>query len=63
MSEPSPEGGPDGPNRASLAALIAIVVLTILGYWAFNAIDKQRKLARCLDEGRRDCLELVSSDK
>ena len=52
-----------GGRRANLAALIAIVVLAILGYWAFNAIDKQRKLARCLDEGRRDCLELVSPDK
>jgi hypothetical protein len=49
-----------GRSRANLAALIAIVVLAVLGYWAFTAIDHQRKLQRCLDEGRHDCLELVS---
>jgi len=43
--------------------MIAIVVLAILGYWAFTAIDHQRKLQRCLDEGRRDCMELVSPSK
>jgi hypothetical protein len=57
-----PEGErdePSGPNRANLAALIAIVVIAALGYWAFTAIERQREIARCLDEGRRDCLELV----
>jgi hypothetical protein len=52
-----------GRSRANLAALIAIVVLAILGYWAFDAIDRQRQLQRCLDEGRRDCLELVRPAK
>jgi hypothetical protein len=52
-----------GRSRANLAALIAIVVLIALGYWAFHAIDQQRKLQRCLDEGRHDCLELVSPPK
>ena len=45
---------------SNLAALIAIIVLALLGYWAFNAIDHQRKLQRCLDEGRHDCTEMVS---
>ena len=54
---------PDPQRRGNVAALIAIVVLLALGYWAFNAIDRQRKLARCLDEGRRNCLELVSPGK
>ncbi|RBP06470.1 hypothetical protein DFR50_13027 [Roseiarcus fermentans] len=57
-----PPGGPRepaGPNRANLAALIAVVVIAALGYWAFTAIERQREIARCLDEGRRDCLELV----
>jgi hypothetical protein len=52
-----------GRRRGNIAALIAIVVLAILGYWAFHAIDQQRKLQKCLDEGRRDCLELVSPSK
>jgi hypothetical protein len=50
----------DPRRRCNVAALIAIVVLALLGYCAFNAIDRRRKLARCLDEGRRDCLEVVS---
>lgn len=50
---------PSGPNRASLAALIAVVVIAALGYWAFSAIERQREIARCLDEGRRNCLDLV----
>ena len=63
MSERPPRDKPSGPNRATLIALIAVVLLAILGYWAFTAIDRQRKLARCLDEGRRDCLELISPSK
>ena len=53
---------PRPPNRANLAALIAVVVIAALGYWAFTAIERQRAIARCLDEGRRDCLDLVSPD-
>ena len=45
-------------SRANVAALIAIVVLALLGYWAFTAIDHQRRLQRCLDEGRHNCLEI-----
>ncbi len=50
---------PSGPNRASFVALIAVVVIAALGYWAFTAIERQREIARCLDEGRRNCLDLV----
>jgi hypothetical protein len=69
VSAPPPEGTEDGRdralrhNRANLAALIAIVVIVALGYWAFTAIERQRAIARCLDEGRRDCLELASPGK
>ena len=59
MNEPGHRDD-DGRRGGNVAALITIVVLLALGYWAFNAVDKQRKLSRCLDEGRRDCLELVS---
>ena len=50
-------------NFVNLAAVIVILVLAILGYWAFNAIDQQRRLQRCLDEGRHDCTELVSPSR
>jgi hypothetical protein len=50
-------------NRSNRAALIAVVVLAALGYWAFTAIDHQRKVQRCIDEGRRDCLELAEPTK
>ena len=49
--------GPRSP-RANVAAIVAIVVLAALAYWAFTAIDHMRKVQRCLDEGRRDCLEM-----
>jgi hypothetical protein len=52
-----------GPNRSNLAALIAILVIVALGYWALTAIERQRAITRCIDEGRRDCLELVSPGK
>jgi hypothetical protein len=64
VSEPPSVRDEDlGRRRGNIAALIAIVVLAIPGYWAFHAIDQERKLQKCLDEGRRDCLELVSPGK
>ncbi len=65
MSEPPPEDSGDerGRSRANIAALIAIVVLALLAYWAFTAIDRQRRLQNCLDEGRHDCLDIVSPSK
>ena len=62
MSELPPDDRNDETSRrrANVAALIAIVVLALLGYWAFSAIDRQRKLQKCLDEGRHNCLEIVS---
>jgi hypothetical protein len=61
VSRPPPAND-DGPgrSRANVAALIAIVVLAALGYWAFTAIDRQRQLQRCLDEGRHDCEEYIN---
>ena len=66
MSNPSPpdDGGDErGRSRANLAVLIAIIVLALLGYWAFRAIEKQRELQNCLDEGRRNCLEIVHPER
>ena len=56
-------GESSGRNRANIAALVAILVIVALGYWAFTAIQRQREIARCLDEGRRDCLEHAAPEK
>jgi hypothetical protein len=57
---PDDRGDESSRRRANVAALIAIVVLALLGYWAFSAIDRQRKLQNCLDEGRHNCMEIVN---
>jgi hypothetical protein len=54
---------PHASSRGNIVALIAVVVLIALGYWAFNYIDYQRKLQNCLDSGRRNCQELMSTGK
>jgi hypothetical protein len=63
MSAP-PSGGeneePRTGGRGNFAAIIAVIVLVILGYWAFNYLDQQRKLQNCLDSGRRDCGQAVN---
>jgi hypothetical protein len=66
MSGPAPEDhdeGGSGSSRASIAALVAIVVLALLGYWAFNAMDQQRKLQNCIDSGRRNCTDVGTPGK
>ncbi len=59
MSSKPPEDDNSGRRRGNIAAVIVIVVLALIGYWAFTAIDRQRRLQNCLDEGRRNCLEIV----
>ena len=48
-----------GRRNSSLVALAAVVVLILLGYWAFTALDHSRRFQRCLDEGRRNCVDYV----
>ncbi len=63
MSPPPSGGGNEEPRtggRGNFAAIIAVIVLVILGYWAFNYLDQQRKLQNCLDSGRRDCGQAVN---
>ncbi len=62
MSQLSPgdkDDAPHSPGRGNIAALIAVIVLAALGYWAFHAIDQQRKMQNCLDSGRHDCAHWV----
>ena len=54
MSRSSSGGDEDEPQasgRGNIAAIIAVIVLAALGYWAFKAIDHQRKMQNCLDFG------------
>jgi hypothetical protein len=57
------DNDPGRRNVANLVALIAVLLLAIVGYWAFAAIDKQRKLQNCLDSGRRNCVDYVGPAK
>ncbi|MBX3528792.1 MAG: hypothetical protein KF904_21535 [Rhodoblastus sp.] len=40
----------------NLVAAIALLILAIILVVAMNLLDNQRRLQRCLDSGRRDCL-------
>lgn len=40
----------------NLVAAIALLVLAIILVVAMNLLDNQRRLQRCVDSGRRDCL-------
>ena len=42
----------------NLVAAIALLVLAIILVVAMNMLDNQRRLQRCLDSGRRDCLAI-----
>ncbi|MFV0281276.1 MAG: hypothetical protein ACK5JM_11025 [Rhodoblastus sp.] len=42
----------------NLVAAIALLALAIILVAAMNMLDNQRKLQRCMDSGRRDCLTI-----
>ena len=46
-----------GRRNSNLVALGAVVILILLGYWVFTALDHTRRFQRCLDEGRRNCVD------
>ena len=48
---------------ANTAALVAVLAIVILGYWVFQALDHSRSFQRCLDSGRRNCVDFVSADR
>jgi hypothetical protein len=48
-----------GRRNSNLVALARVVVLVLLAYWAFTALYRSRRFQRCLDEGRRNCVEYV----
>ena len=48
-------------TTVNLIAAVALLVLMIGLAWTFLAFDERRKLERCLNSGRRDCLQLTST--
>jgi len=46
-----------------MAALVAALALVIVGYWVFQALDHSRRFQRCLDSGRRNCVDFVNPAK
>ncbi len=66
MTGLSPGDGDDDPERqkfVNIAVLVVVIVLVVLGYWAFNALEHSRKFQRCLDSGRRNCVDFASPEK
>jgi hypothetical protein len=57
------EDDPERRNIANLVALVAVLALVILGYWVFESLDHSRRFLRCLDSGRRNCVDFVGADK
>jgi|SRR5579871_2293310 len=44
-------------GRANFAALIAIVALAVVTYWTFSTLQHSNKFQRCLETGRRNCVD------
>jgi hypothetical protein len=55
--------GPERRSSANAAALVAVLAIVALGYWVFQALDHSRTFQRCLDSGRRNCVDFVSADR
>ena len=55
--------GPERRSFANAAALVAVLAIVVLGYWVFEALDHSRSFQRCLDSGRRNCVDFVSADR
>ncbi len=54
---------PERRSRANTVALIAALALLALAYWVFVSLDHSRRFQRCLDLGRRNCVDFVSADR
>ena len=66
MTGPSPEDGDDDPKRRNLVnmvVLVAVLMLVILGYWAFSALEHSWSFQRCLDSGRRNCVDYARPER
>jgi hypothetical protein len=59
------EAAEDSERRsfANIAVLFAALALVLIGYWVFEALGHSRRFQRCLDSGRRNCVDFVSPAK
>ena len=48
---------------ANMIGLLAVLALVILGYWVFQSLHHSRSFQRCLDSGRRNCVDFVGKNK
>jgi hypothetical protein len=48
----------DGRNRKNIAGVLAVMVVLALIVWLVHALHKNLQMERCVEEGRRDCVEL-----
>ena len=54
---------PERRNWVNTVALIAVLALAAVGYWVFESLDHSRRFQRCLNSGRRNCVDFVSADR
>ncbi|HEY4807407.1 MAG TPA: hypothetical protein VIH81_06640 [Roseiarcus sp.] len=47
----------------NVVALFAVLGLVLVGYWTFHALGHSRRLQRCLDSGRSNCVDFVDPAK
>jgi flagellar biogenesis protein FliO len=47
----------------NVVALLAVLALVLVGYWTFHALGHSRRLQRCLDAGRSNCVDFVNPAK
>jgi hypothetical protein len=63
MEHPSPgneDGGRDGHQPfVNLVVLVVVLAFVMVAYWVFNALEHSRRFQRCLDTGRRNCVDFV----
>ena len=54
MSEPPP----DERQRKNMIGILAALVVLVLIVWLVHALHKNLQMERCLEEGRRDCVDV-----
>jgi hypothetical protein len=47
----------------NVVALLAVLALVLVGYWVFHGLGHSRRLQRCLDSGRSNCVDFVNPAK
>jgi hypothetical protein len=47
----------------NVVALRAVIALVLVGYWIFHALGHSRRLQRCIDSGRSNCVDFVNPTK